>query len=147
MQTSKFQLVLVAALALALGISLSSSPAEGYPAGPVVSTGSSPIINSGGAVSTGGWFTVISATEDHDLVVTDVVLSADMSGAGSPRFQLSTGADVGQLFVFGGSYHSGGVVHLNLETGIRIPAGQSLMMDTDTTNTIRYMMSGYLAQP
>ncbi len=147
MQTPHFQLVLVAALSVALGISISSSAAEGYPAGPVVSKGSSPIINAGGSRVADGWFTVISATEEHDLVVTDLVLSSDHSGAGAPRFRLDTGEDVGQMYVFGGSYHGGGVVHLNLQTGIRVPAGQSLEMNTETTNTVRYAMSGYLAQP
>ena len=147
MQTSHFQLGLVATLAHALGIYLSSTPAEGYPAGPVVSKGSNPIINSGGSVSVDGWFEVIRATSDHDLVVTDVVLSADVSGAGTPRLRLDSGEDVGQVFVFGGSYHSGGAVHLNLQTGIRVPAGQALEMETGTSNTIRYLFSGYLAQP
>ncbi len=60
MHTSHFQLGLISVLSLALGISLSSSAAEGYPAGATVSTGSNPIINSGGAITTDGRFEVIA---------------------------------------------------------------------------------------
>ena len=43
MQTSRFQLGLIAALAMGLGLALSSSPAIGYPAGAAVSFGANPL--------------------------------------------------------------------------------------------------------
>jgi len=147
MQTSPLQLGLISALALGLGISLSSPPAIGYPSGPVVSMGSSPIVNVGGERSDPGWFSVVSASSENDLIITDVVFAADISGAGEPKLRLTTGEDIGHYFVFGGSYNSGGVVHLNFKTGIRIPAGAGLEMDTQTTNDINYAFSGYHAHP
>ena len=48
MQTSRFQLGLIATLAVGLGFSLSSSDAVGYPAGPAVSLGTNPIWNEAG---------------------------------------------------------------------------------------------------
>ena len=147
MNTNHFQLGLISALSIGLGLALSSSPAIGYPSGPVVSTGSSPIMNTGGYITDYGWNTVMTAPAEHDLVVTDVVFSSDHSGAGDPDLRLSTGENVGQFYIFGGSYHSGGVVHLDLKTGIRVPAGESLQLNTNTSNNIRYAFSGYLAQP
>jgi hypothetical protein len=50
MVTSRFQLGLIATLAVGLGFSLSSSEAIGYPAGPVVSLGANPIVSVGGTI-------------------------------------------------------------------------------------------------
>ena len=43
MQTSRFQLGLIATLAVGLGFSLSSSEAVGYPSGAAVSMGANPV--------------------------------------------------------------------------------------------------------
>ena len=147
MTTSHFQLGLICTLSIGLGMALSSSPAIGYPSGPVVSRGSSPIVNAGGRLSDPGWVSVMTAPSEYDLVVTDIVFSSDNSGAGNPDLRLSSGESVGQFYVYGGSYNGGGVVHLDLKTGIRIAAGQSLELNSNTTNNIAYAFSGYLAQP
>ena len=48
MQTSRFQLGLIATLAVGLGFSLASSDAVGYPAGAAVSMGTNPLWAKGG---------------------------------------------------------------------------------------------------
>ena len=80
MQTSRFQLGLIATLALGLGFSLSSAEAVGYPAGAAVSVGSNPVQSGGSQVAVPYDSAVVSdlvtAPDDHDLVITDLRLSA-----------------------------------------------------------------------
>ena len=76
MQTSRFQLGLIATLAAGLGAALSSSPAIGYPSGPVVSSGTNPVWAIGGTLP-GETRTVLTAPADQDMVVTDVLITGD----------------------------------------------------------------------
>ena len=83
MQTSRFQLGLMATLAIGLGFSLSSSDAVGYPAGAAVSMGSNPVWSTSGTMSVpwGSWaatmntVSITTETSAHNLVITDVILA------------------------------------------------------------------------
>ena len=70
MHSSRFQLVLMATLAVGLGFSLASSQAVGYPAGPAVSLGTNPIWNQGGQHSNYTPKHIITAPGDQDVVMT-----------------------------------------------------------------------------
>ena len=71
MQTSRFQLGLIAALAVGLGFSLSSSDAVGYPAGAPISLGSNPMWSQMGTVERGGGSVdVLTVPVDQVAVVT-----------------------------------------------------------------------------
>ena len=72
MQTSRFQLGFIAALAMSLGFSLSSSDAVGYPAGAVVSKGNNPAWNSAGRVSGSTTRELLSTPPDQEAMVTDL---------------------------------------------------------------------------
>ena len=74
MQTSRFQLGLIATLAVGLGFSLSSSDAIGYPLG-AVSMGANPVWSVGGVLTGAENRIVIEAPEDQSMVFTDVALS------------------------------------------------------------------------
>ena len=138
----------LAAICTAIGWIVTSTPAEGHPTGMVVSTGTNPIVNVAGQLSSAAWVTVLSAPPAQDIVVTDLVFSANHSGAGEPQLRLASSLDtVGRYFIFGGSYHGGGASHFSLQTGIRIPAGDSLELNINTTNYVNYSLSGYYAQP
>ena len=91
MQTSRFQLGLLATLAVGLGFSLASSSAVGYPAGAAVSMGTNPIWSKGGAVGTLPGEAVITAPAGSDVIVTDVVLSYRDTNC-YPTVYLSNGA-------------------------------------------------------
>ena len=69
MVTSRFQLGLIATLAVGLGFSLASSDAIGYPAGAAVSLGSNPVISVGGTISSTS-VELFTAPVDQDVVVT-----------------------------------------------------------------------------
>ena len=64
MQTSRFQLGLIATLAVGLGFSLSSSEAVGYPSGPSVSLGSNPLWTRAGTVEVCSTKEVLTVPED-----------------------------------------------------------------------------------
>lgn len=138
----------LATICIALGWTFASSPAQGHPSGMVVSTGANPIVNAAGQLSSPAWVTVMTAPTGQDIVLTDLVFSANHSGAGEPELRLaSTAQTVGRYFIFGGSYYGGGPAHFSLQTGIRIPAGDSLELNINTTNYVNYSLSGYYAQP
>jgi hypothetical protein len=142
------RLSMLATTCIAIGWTVVSNPAQGHPSGMVVSTGTNPIVNVAGQLSSSAWVTVMTAPADQDIVVTDLVFSANHSGAGEPELRLgSTSTTVGRYFIFGGSYNGGGPAHFSLLTGIRIPAGDSLELNINTTNYVNYSLSGYYAQP
>ena len=166
MVTSRFQLGLIATLAVGLGFSLSSSEAIGYPAGAAVSLGSNPVVSMGGQLDGSGSTTALTAPSDSSLVITSVVLSAfDPSsgcmGNSSVVFSDGTG-DVGR-FVVGlarpghssfSSYDP--VLVANLPSGIVIAPGATLTLTStqhyqsacdDGTVNIEYTVSGYYARP
>ena len=71
MHTSRFQLSLIATLAVGLGFSLSSSQAVGYPAGAAVSLGANPLWSHGG-MSNASSAVIFTAPADKDMVLTDL---------------------------------------------------------------------------
>ena len=147
MQTSRFQLGLIATLAIGLGFSLSSSEAIGYPAGPVVSLGSNPVWSVGGGFSSTAYTEVITAPSDREVVITDFLLSTDYSHQEILFLRLASGEVVGKVLVGGASHNGGGVVSHTLTSGVRVPAGEELQIKTHWGNTIHYTLSGYYAQP
>ena len=144
MQTSRFQLGLIVTLAAGLGAALSSSPAIGYPSGPVVSSGTNPVWAIGGTLP-GETRTVLTAPADQDMVVTDVLITI---GGGHEKAYLTLADDtlvLSQDVIAGGSV-SQPVSH-QFSSGIRIPAGTYLNMGTQWDQTLNYAFSGYYAQP
>ena len=149
MQTSRFQLGLIASLAMGLGFSLASSPAVGYPAGAAISTGSNPLWTYGGEVSTGGvGVTVFTAPADQDMVLTDISLSTDYDFDIAPSLLLDDGTELGYWVINGmrSASHTAAPVHMSMNSGIRIPQGRSLQINSGGS-VLRYSLSGYYAQP
>jgi len=97
MQTSRFQLGLIAALSGGLGLSLASSLAIGYPAGAAVSLGANPVWSAGGELEGDGTVLLpVDIPEGQVAVVTDVVFSVKHNAtdcAGHVQFELQTGGE------------------------------------------------------
>ena len=168
MQTSRFQIGLIAALSCALGLALSTSPAIGYPAGPSVSYGSNPIVSSGGLVYASESTTAITAPADQDVILTDVLLSSNSDSACLRSHQtaltLSSGIVVGK-FVTSSSWarqhydwdsSPGLSVNHTYGSGIRVPAGETLSLSVTQhwaegscsgSHGVSYSVSGYQSQP
>ena len=163
MQSSRFQLGLIAALAVGLGFSLSSSDAVGYPAGAAVSLGNNPVWSHGGQLSGGVASAVMTTGSDHGMGVTDVhasMLDGQDGCNGHMRLDvLVDGANKGSmaLGVIQGSagltrYDASG--SLNLSSGIYVEPDSTLQLvptvmwsrNCDGPN-MAYTLSGYLAQP
>ena len=155
MQTSRFQLGLIATLAVGLGFSLSSSDAIGYPAGAAVSLGSNPLWSKGG-ILTDSLEVVVTAPVGLDAVVTDVVLTyAD--GNCHPRVEMKD--DAGEvlasfiLFLNQDSDKTAQPTNIQhaFKSGISVASGESLSMSQfyigGPCNEVNYTISGYYAQP
>ena len=143
MQTSRFQLGLIATLAIGLGFSLSSSDAVGYPAGAAVSTGSNPAWSIGGELEVPDTVLIVAAPSEYDAMITDIYLSTNYS---TQRASLvfSDGTVAAKFRVR--NEPGGDVVH-NMATGIRVPAGETLSLQWANSHKIIYTVSGYYAQP
>jgi hypothetical protein len=168
MQTSRFQIGLIAALSCALGLALSTSPAIGYPAGPSVSYGLNPIVSSGGLVYRDESTTAVTAPADQDVIVTDVLLSSN-SNSGCIRshqstLTLSSGTVVGKFDTssswakqFADWTSAPGLsVNHTYGSGLRVPAGETLTLSVTQywqagscsgTHGVAYSVSGYQSQP
>jgi hypothetical protein len=141
MQTSRFQLGLIATLAVGLGFSLASSDAVGYPAGAAVSMGENPLWTVGGNTDS---TTVISAPEDQDMVITDLILSIGYNTQGRAILTASSGPVLGEFYLESYNSIERHVRHA-FASGIRIPRGESVTLTGDTRTY--YSISGYYAQP
>jgi hypothetical protein len=154
MVTSRFQLGLIATLALGLGLSLASTDAIGYPAGSAVSLGTNPVVSAGVTIHADSSSSLITAGGSHDLVVTDLILSINSNAAscwGYVRAALSVegGSSLGTFSVGvpghghgveGGGYsawaeartNSPTIVPIHFGSGIRVEAGKTLDITAST---------------
>ena len=165
MQTSRFQLGLVATLAVGLGFSLASSDAVGYPAG-TVSLGSNPIFSSGGNLNGTDSINLSALVSPGSaLVITDVILSVSdeySSCFGNSRVTIREGSTTLASFAVGVSNddRNRGMYNPNLvstlRSGILISPGvaptvavESLSEGSceDGSMGVEYTVSGYYAQP
>ena len=153
MQTSRFQLGLIATLAVGLGFSLASSDAVGYPAGAAVSMGANPIWSKGGAVGTLPGEAVITAPVGSDVIVTDVVLSYRDSNC-YPTVYLSNGAgeELARFAFFlnmdSDKAHQPTNIQHAFKSGVPLDSGDTLTISQSAScSTLSYTLSGYYAQP
>ncbi len=163
MHSSRFQLGLMATLAMGLGFSLASSDAVGYPAGAAVSLGSNPVVSTGGQL-TGSASTTAMTAVDSNIVITSVVLSAfdTWSGCGgNSSVILRTETGVLGRFVVGLPKTNNGftrydpVVMAHFPSGLLVKSGETLTIESiqndysscqDNRMEIEYTVSGYSAQ-
>jgi len=146
MQTSRFQLGLIATLAIGLGFSLSSSDAVGYPSGVAVSLGTNPVWSTGGTPIEGS--VVVATATDGDLVITDIDITGATSNSFHATFMLADGTVIADYSMT--DAHSNGGLQRAYESGIRVPQGDSLTLDFDSyysESGFRYTLTGYTAQP
>ena len=132
-----------------LALIFAPTAVHAHPLGSAVSTGTNPIVNAAGRRSDGpGFETVLTAPADQDIVITDLVFSVEPGGSSQPILKLaSTGTIVGRYFIYGANFNGGGLTHLSLQTGLRVPAGDTLQLDPDSWNILNYSLTGYYAQP
>ena len=154
MQTSRFQLGLIATLAVGLGFSLSSSDAVGYPAVAAVSMGENPVWSTGGHYNSSSPTVVMTAPADQDVVVTDVVLTFDCVSC-DPDVDLKVGGTTVGSYAYRNLEHYGASrshvsspfpIQHNYTSGLRVPAGESLTIQV-SRDSVNYSLSGYYTQP
>jgi len=162
MQTSRFQLGLIATLAVGLGFSLSSSEAIGYPAGAAVSLGVNPVFSVGGQLSGGDSETLSIGADDQAAVITDVILTAtDIYTNCKARSRVILQDSTATLASFGVGHNSNSSSGLDsvlasLQSGIRIEPGIAVTITSvelheyachGSKMEVEYTVSGYYAQP
>jgi len=153
LQTSRFQLGLIATLAVALGFSLASSDAVGYPAS-AVSRGSNPIASATGPLSSSP-AVAFAATADQQLILTDVIVSArrtvssGCAGHDERHVVIRTGSG-DDLALFGLRSSTTSVDEYHYTSGISVPLGESLEIyysGCEGGIYMDYSLSGYYVQP
>ena len=165
MHTSHIQIGLIAALSMALGASMSSSEAVGYPAGATVSSGSNPVVSATGTMMLSGTTTdpsVISASATHDLIITDVLAGLNQTsdycdGNGELVLTDETGTHYARIPVYMTHMDNAHptATSYNPSSGIKVPAGRTISVAWNWTRHqcgthdyfLRYNLSGYLAEP
>jgi hypothetical protein len=160
MQTSRFQLWLIATLAVGLGFSLASSDAVGYPAGAAVSMGTNPVVSSGGMISD-ATTDAVSAPGGQVLVVTDLLLSMNNSNCSSYVTLQNSAGDImaaAKLHSFyervdRGSYGQAvtqstpTIFKHSFGSGVPVQPGEALSIVESGGCQVAYTVSGYHAQP
>ena len=164
MQTSRFQLGLIATLAVGLGFSLSSSEAVGYPSGAVVSMGTNPLVAKAGSID-GGTEEVLDVETGRMLVITDLLLTMKRSSCGSRVSLVTTsGGPIAEVDLFSysdeidvsGSYHNVRAALTNSQpttiqhafsSGLPVDGGDTLTISETGGCDVAYTLSGYYAQP
>ena len=173
MQTSRFQLGLIATLAVGLGFSLSSSDAVGYPAGAAVSMGANPVWSVGGQLGADASISLDSiGAAGADSIVTDAVFSIDRFNGdcyGTLAIEATVdGESVGEFSLhvpgfsnqgrhtYGHGFFKGGggptIAPISFRSGLRVPSDGTLTLNTVRYGgcsdiLLRYTLSGYYAQP
>jgi len=153
MQTSSFQQVLIAALALGLGFSLASSDAVGYPSGPSVSVGANPVVNASGRIMEfGSPTTLVVAPADQDIILTDINLQTPDPTGCEVMLSSNDGVRLVTNWIEGDVRSDGfpGVkLDQSLVSGLRIPAGQDIYVHFGSCDVTKlyYNLRGYYAQP
>jgi hypothetical protein len=153
MQTSRFQLGLIATLAVGLGFSLASSDAVGYPAS-AISRGSNPIVSATGYLSSSPE-EAFAPTADQQLILTDVIVSARRSvssgcASSTERHLVIRTGSGDDLALFGLRNSASGVDEFHYASGIPVPAGESVEVYHSGCGDhiyMNYSLSGYYAQP
>lgn len=159
MQTSRFQLGLIATLAMGLGFSLASSEAVGYPAGAAVSLGTNPVWSVGGTLVSDVDNEVLVVDGSQVAIVSDVVLTTAGNCADGMDIVLetTTGGIVGSFTIASDSH--GGFNNYTVWTPSKVSHtfGSGIPVQGTDTLTInrtgggscdaKYTLSGYYAQP
>jgi hypothetical protein len=160
--SARTPLLAIAAAALTIW-AINTHEAAGYPAGSVISTGSNPIVAMGGRLAySGDSHTLFTAPADQNIVVTDVVLtgvSTTYDCRGQSRVTLATDSTSNlanySVDQRAQSNSRAGAIVMHYESGLPIPAGESLYIQTEGNyqscgtyhHHVDYSVSGYLAQP
>ena len=132
-----------------------SHPAQAIPQS--VSIGSNPLLSWAGQLTYSSSATAGTAPSGQDVVLTDIILTTgSFCGAHGYDVTLTTsaGALIGQFRLSSAQGNASGHyvsnVIANLNSGLLIPAGESLSIATNHAYgdcKLNYTLSGYLAQP
>ena len=151
MHTTRFHLMLTVGLSGALGamtiLAVSSQPAQGYPT-TAISTAYNPVQAWAGEFDNHA-STVLTAPADQDIVITDIHLSCNYMCEDKVQMTRSDGTEVGLFWISGGygNNYDSSKIEQQFSSGIPVPAGQSLTLQTINGYTAAYTLSGYQAQP
>ena len=170
MQNTRFQTAVITALALGLGFSLASSQAVGYPAAAAISGGVNPVQSFAGNIPGTGSTSLFTVPAEQDFIVTDISFAAtstdtDCMDMIDAQLTTESGAiavyDLSTRYCYSSNCYSDGAhVGLSLTSGLRVPSGSTLNLETNLYNSwtwsgcssgrdtkVKYTVAGYYAQP
>ena len=138
MVTSRFQLGLIASLAVGLGFSLAASEAIGYPAGPVVSLGTNPVWSDGGQVAGSGTKEVLTIPVGQTFIVTTL---SDQRNSMNILENTTVVMPYQSKAAYENNLFSRGRAHLQID------GGTTLKLQNVSGYSNSYYIEGYYAQP
>ena len=99
----------------------------------------------------GATITVLTAPDDRDVVITDLVMSYHSNCDSRVQIRTNTGAVLGAFRLMQDRWYYGTAQPTKIEhafnSGLPVPAGESLLLQEFDGCDVAYTMSGYYAQP
>ena len=143
-----------AVLILSIGFVFHGYPNARAYNGPSVNLGNNPVVSMGGS-SAGTLFT---APSDQMIVISDIVLTASGSSSWQPctsdvEINSQAGTTLGSFKMTSdsngseGATHGGSTISHAFVGGIPVPAGENVTIAISGNCSVRYLVSGYYAQP
>lgn len=134
----------VAAILFGAGYFLQSFPTAHAKWGPTISMASNPLFSTSGYATNSPNLT-LSAASGQEMVLTDVVISAQFNYELELIFTTSGNQEIGRFKAWNYNGYSNGVINSHFLSGLRVPDGESLSVTLNGRGS--YTISGYYAQP
>ena len=137
----------LAALVLSVGVSAHLIGTANATFASAVSTGYNPIQNYGGVHASSSTAPVLTAPDDHDLIVTGILTNNGCAIIlGDTTIVPETSYFYPTYIHTRGGYDMPPSIFTTGDATLRVPAGETLSFDCTGSNT-RYYIQGYLTQP
>ena len=105
--------------------------------------GSNPVLSKGGYASNNtGDVTIFSAPADQDIMITDYEITTNYSYGCTPSLRLASGG----ILAFW-SINAARHIEASKRSGLRVPAGDSVIFSPSCSSSVYYTISGHYARP
>ena len=105
--------------------------------------GNNPVVSKGGYASNNtGDVTIFSAPSDQDIMITDYEITTNYSYGCSPSLRLASGGVLAYWSISAARH-----IEASKRSGLRVPAGDSVILTANCSSSVYYTISGHYARP